>query len=204
MVATIRRKLKANEKKEVEVNLKHTDIGPDTDEQYNINPNIVRLNQRAHEISYNKGSHIDVGNVTEAMKNAAAETLSIKPSKGKRQDCGPEKATLIDKRLQAISQHNEEEVKQIIKPIKKMTAQKKEKHPQLNESYGGNWTSVKRSRMGFVPGDTKVTNRRGEIANDRFRANRFAEYCEEVHWAPTIQDLKSNKSPSTQLAMTSI
>ena len=57
-------------------------------------------------------------------KKNAIGTLSIKPSNGKIQDCGPEMATLIDKRLQAISQNNEEETKQIIKSIKKMGAQK--------------------------------------------------------------------------------
>ena len=26
-------------------------------------------------------------------------------------------------------------------------------------------------------------NQRGEVVNDRLRADTFAEYCEEVHWA---------------------
>ena len=37
--------------------------------------------------------------------------------------------------------------------------------------------------MGFVPGHTKITNQRGKIVNDRLRADTFAEYYEEVHWA---------------------
>ena len=36
MIATIRQKLKANEQKELQINLKNIDIGPDTDEQGNI------------------------------------------------------------------------------------------------------------------------------------------------------------------------
>ena len=38
--------------------------------------------------------------------------------------------------------------------------------------------------MGFIPGHTEVRNQRGEIVNDRPRANTFAEYYEEIHWAP--------------------
>ena len=86
---------------------------------------IVRLNKRVHEILTNSQTHIDVGNITEAMNTAAIEILKIKPSKGKRQDCDPELATLIGNRLQAISQHNEEEVKRNTKPIKTMAAHKR-------------------------------------------------------------------------------
>ena len=38
--------------------------------------------------------------------------------------------------------------------------------------------------MGFVPGHTKLRNQRGEIVNDRLRADTFDKYYEEVHWAP--------------------
>ena len=38
--------------------------------------------------------------------------------------------------------------------------------------------------MGFIPGHTKLRNQRGKIVNDRLRADTFAEYYEEVHWAP--------------------
>ena len=92
-------------------------------------------------------------------------------------------ATLIDKRLQAICQRNEEEANTITESIKKMAAQKRT-NAQLNEFDAGNWTSVKRATMGFIPGHTKVRNPRGEIVNERFRADTFAEYYEEIHWAP--------------------
>ena len=62
-------------------------------------------------------------------------------------------------------------------------AAQKTKNAQLNEFYAGNWTSVKRARMGFIPGHTQLRNHRGEIVNDRSRADTFAEYYEEVHWA---------------------
>ena len=118
------------------------------------------------------------------QKKAAIETLNIKPSRGKRQECDPEMATLIEKRLQAVSQHKEEETKLITEAIKKMAAQKRRK-AQLDEFYAGNRTSVKRARMGFAPGHTKLRNQRGEIVNDRLRADTFAKYYEEVHWAPS-------------------
>ena len=61
--------------------------------------------------------------------------------------------------------------------------------------------------MGFVPGHTKLRNQRGEIVNDRLRADTFAKYYEEVHWAPdntqNDPDLEINKSPSTQHAIIS-
>ena len=131
MTATIRQRLKANEKKEPEINLKHIDKGPDTDEQGNVNPIVVKFSDRSHEIFTTSETSNDVGNFTEAMKIAATETLNIKPSKGKRQDCDPEMATLMDKRLQAISQYIEEETKQVTKSVKKMAAQKRTK-AQLN------------------------------------------------------------------------
>ena len=68
MIATIKQKLKANEKNELETTLKNIDIGPDTDDQGNINPTIVRPNDRAHEILTNNETYNDVGNVTQAMK----------------------------------------------------------------------------------------------------------------------------------------
>ena len=81
----------------------------------------------------------------------------------------PEMAVLIEQRRQAINRHNEEDVKQIIKDIKNMAAHKIK--TQLNEFYEGNWTSVKRARMGFIPTHTRITNRRGKIVNDNFRAD---------------------------------
>ena len=68
MIATIKQKLKANEEKELEINLKNIYIGPDTDDQGNINPSIVRFNDRVHELLTNSGTNIDVGNITETMK----------------------------------------------------------------------------------------------------------------------------------------
>ena len=163
--------------------LQNIDIGPDTDDQRNVNPIIVKSNEIAHGIFTNNETFNDVGSFTETVKKAAIETFNIKPSKGKKQDCDPEIATLIDKRLQAISQYNEEEAKQITKSNKKMATQKKT-NVQLNEFYAGNRISVKRARMGFIPGHTELRNQRGEIVNDRLRADTFAEYHEEVHWAP--------------------
>ena len=64
-----------------------------------------------------------MGIVTDAIKHAAIEIFNIKPSKGKKQDCDPEMAVLIEQRQQAINRHNEEDVKQIIN-IKKGCAQK--------------------------------------------------------------------------------
>ena len=92
-------------------------------------------------------------------------------------------ATLIEQRLQAVSQHKEDETKLIIKATRKLAAQKRTK-AQLDELFAGNLTSVKKAIMGFVPGHTKPRNQRGEIVNDRLRANTFAKYYEEVHWAP--------------------
>ena len=79
--------------------------------------------------------------------------------------------------------HKEDETKLITKAIKQLAAQKRTK-AQLDELYAGNWTSVKSARMGFVPGHTELRNQRGEIVNDRLRADTFAKYYEEVHWAP--------------------
>ena len=107
-------------------------------------------------------------------------------------------ATLIEQTLQAVSQRKEEETKLIAKAIKKLVAQKRVK-AQLDEIYAGNWTSVKRARVGFVPGHTKPGNQRGEILNDRLRADTFAKCYEEVHWAPDSShndpDLESIQEP---------
>ena len=92
-------------------------------------------------------------------------------------------ATLIEQRLQAVSQYKEDATQLITKAIKKLAAQKRTK-AQLDELHAGNWTSVKRDRMGFVPGHTKLRNQRREIVNDRLRANIFAKYYAEVFWAP--------------------
>ena len=91
-------------------------------------------------------------------------------------------AVLIEQRQHAINNYNEDEAKQITKDIKKMAAHKRTK-TQMNEFYEGNWTSVKRARIGFIPTHTRITNQRGEIVNDRLRAETFAKYYEEVHWA---------------------
>ena len=42
--------------------------------------------------------------------------------------------------------------------------------------------------MGFIPTHTRITNQRGEIVNDRLRADTFAKYYEEVHWARNNND----------------
>ena len=128
-----------------------------------------------------------MGTVTDAIKHAAIEIFNVKPSKGKRQDCDPEMAVLIEQRQQAINRHNEEDVKQLTKDIKKMAAHKRTK-TQLNEFYEGNWTSVKRARIGFIPTHTRITNQRGKTVNDRLRADTFAKYYEEVHWAKNNND----------------
>ena len=39
---------------------------------------------RLHEILTNNETYNDVGNITEAVKKTAIETLNIKPSKGKQ------------------------------------------------------------------------------------------------------------------------
>ena len=127
MIATIRQKPKAIDKNDYEINLKNLDIGSENDAQGNVNPNIVRYNEKAFDILTNKDSK-DLGNVTDAIKHAAIEIFNIKPNKGKRQDCDPEMAVLIEQRQQAINRHSEEEVKQITKDIKKMAAQKELKH----------------------------------------------------------------------------
>ena len=53
--------------------------------------------------------------------------------------------------------------------------------------------------MGFVPGHTKLRNQRGEIVNDRLRADVFANYYEEVLWAPdgtqNDPDLETKQEP---------
>ena len=56
-----------------------------------------------------------MGIVTDAIKHAAIEISNIKPSKGKRQDCDPEMAVLIEQRQQAINSYNDEDVEQITK-----------------------------------------------------------------------------------------
>ena len=198
MVATIRQRPKANDKAEPVTNLQNIDIGPDTDEKESPNPLIVQFNEKIQEIFTSNETSKDVGNFTDAIKTAAIETLSIKPSKGKRQDCDPEMATLSEQRLQAVPQHKEDETKLITKAIKKSAAQKRTK-PQLDELYAGNWTSVKRARMGFVPGHAKLRNQSGEIVNDRLRANTFAKYYEETHWASDSTqndpDLETKQEP---------
>ena len=83
MIAAVRQKHKAREKKELQINPKNIDIGPDTDEQGNINPTIVKHIDRIHEIRTNSETNNGVGNTTEAMKKAAIETLNITPSGGK-------------------------------------------------------------------------------------------------------------------------
>ena len=103
MVATIRQILKANGQAELEIYIKNIDIGPDTDEQGKPNPLIIKVNEKVQEIFANNETSKDVGNFTDAITKAAIETFSIKPSKGKRQDCDPEMATLIEQRLQAVS-----------------------------------------------------------------------------------------------------
>ena len=85
MIATIRQKLKATDKNDYEINLKNLDIGPETDPQGNISPNIVRYNEKVFDILTNKDNK-DVGIVTDAIKHAAIEIFNVKPSKGKRQD----------------------------------------------------------------------------------------------------------------------
>ena len=198
MVATIRQRPKANDKTEPEINFKNIDIVPDTDEKGSPNPLIVKFNEKVQDLFANDETSKDVGNFADAIKKAAIETPNIKPSRGKRQDCDPEMATLIEQRLQALSQHKEDETKLITKAINKLAAQKRTK-AQLDEFYAGNWTSVKRARMGFVPGHTKLRNQRGEIVNDRLRADTFAKYYEEVHWAPdntqNDTDLETKQEP---------
>ena len=130
-----------------------------------------------------------MGTTTDAIKHADIEIFNIKPSKGKRQDCDPEMAVLIEQRQQAINSYNDEGVKQITKDIKKMAAHKRTK-TQMDEFCQGNWTSVKRARIGFIPTHTRITNQRGEIVNDRLRAETFAKYYEEVHWAKNNNDNK--------------
>ena len=132
MIATIRQKLKAIDKKDLDINLKNLDIGPETDSQGNVNPNIIRYNEKVLDILTNEENK-DVGTVTEAIKHAAIEIFNIKPSKGKRQDCDPEMAVLIEQRQQAINRNNEEDVKQITKDIKKTAAHKRTK-TQLKRS----------------------------------------------------------------------
>ena len=127
MIATIRQRLKANEKTELEINFKNIDIGPDTDEKRNPNPRIVKFREKVQEIFTNNETFKDIGNFTEAVKKAAIETLNVKPSKGQIQDCHPEMATLIEQRLQAVSQHKEEETKLTAKTIKKLAAQRRNK-----------------------------------------------------------------------------
>ena len=56
-----------------------------------------------------------MGTVTDAIKQAAIEIFNIKPSKGKRQDCDPEMAVLIEHRQQAINRHSEEDVNKLLK-----------------------------------------------------------------------------------------
>ena len=46
MVATIRQKLKAIDKNDFEINLKNLDIGPGTDPQGNINPNVPDITNK--------------------------------------------------------------------------------------------------------------------------------------------------------------
>ena len=107
-------------------------------------------------------------------------------------------ATLIEQRLQVVSQHKEDETKLITKAIKKLAAQKRTK-AQLDKVHVCNWTAGKRARMGFAPGHTKLRNQRGGIVKDRLRADTFAKYYEEVHWAPdntqNDPDLETKQEP---------
>ena len=54
MIATIRQKLKAADKNDYDINLKSLSIGPETDSQGNINPNIVRYNEQVFDIQATK------------------------------------------------------------------------------------------------------------------------------------------------------
>ena len=99
MVATRRQRFKANDKTELEINFKNIDIGPNTDGKGNPNPLIVKFNEEIQEIFANSEISKDVENFADAV------TLNITPGKGKRQDCDPEMATLIEQRLQAVSQY---------------------------------------------------------------------------------------------------
>ena len=83
MVATIRQRLKANEKTEPDINPKNVDTGPNANEKGNPNPLIVKFNEKVQEIFANKEISKDVGNFTNANKKAAIETFNIQPSREK-------------------------------------------------------------------------------------------------------------------------
>lgn len=83
----------------------------------------MKSNKEVQEIFTNNETSKVVGNLTDAINKAAAETFNIKPSKGQKQDCGPEIAVLIEQRSQAVPQHKEEETKIITKAIKNLAAQ---------------------------------------------------------------------------------
>ena len=70
MIAAIRQKPKAIDKNDYDINRKNLDIGPETDSQGNVNPNIVRYNERLFDILTHKDNK-DVGIVTDAIKHAA-------------------------------------------------------------------------------------------------------------------------------------
>ena len=204
MIATIRQKLKAIDTNDYGINLKNLDIGPETDAQGNINPEITRYNEKVSDILANKDRK-DLGSVTDAIKQAAIEMFNIKPSKGKRQDCDPEMAVLIEQLQQAINRNSEEEVKQITKDIKKMAALKRTK-TQLNEFYEGNWTSVKEQEWDLFPHTPELLTREGKLSTidleQTHSPNTTRKYTGlEITMMKTLNK-KSTKSLYTQHVMT--
>ena len=83
MVATIRRRFKANDKTEPEINFKSVDMGPDTDEKGNPNPLIVKSNGKVQDIFANNETSKDVGNFTDAIKKKLLKHTSSLASKEK-------------------------------------------------------------------------------------------------------------------------
>ena len=187
LMVKVRQKLKAKEQITPELNFKNIDIGPEIDKDGKPNQYIVNFNEKIKEILGNTQHTPDIGDIAKALKQAATETLNMKPSKGKRPDCDPEMATLINNRLHAVIAQDEEQIKEITKAIKKMAAQKRAQK-QLAEFQDLNWEPVKRMRKGYIPKHTKIRNRRGEIVNDRIRAETFADYYENEHWAINNND----------------
>ena len=70
MTVTVRQKLKAIEIRKAEVNLTNIGIGPETDPQGNTNPHITTYSDKVFEILTSNTTR-DLGNVTEAIKQAA-------------------------------------------------------------------------------------------------------------------------------------
>lgn len=83
MIVTIRQKLKANEKKQLDINLKNIDIGPDIEDQGNTSTLPLPDSMIEPTIFTNNETYNDVGSVTEAMKKAAIETIR-KTQQGKK------------------------------------------------------------------------------------------------------------------------